>query len=96
LPGPASKLFELLDLRARAQAAGLRSVAEKDGAVEAYFRPGIILEERQLAAWRKNFGGRLRFLPSEAGDGLRVELSGEGAAAWLGAFLAPLAHPSPY
>ena len=87
LPPPARALFELLGLRARAQALGLRSVAEKNGSVEAYFRPGVVLEERHLSQWRKSYGNRLRFIHSEAGDGLSVELGAESALIWLSGFL---------
>ena len=87
LPPPARALFELLGLRARAQAVGLRSVAEKKGFVEVFFRPGIVLEEKHVSRWRKAYGNRLRFIPSEAGDGLSVELGAEGALIWLTGFL---------
>ena len=86
-PGPVRNLFSVLKIRALALKAGIRSVTQKEGRIEVYFRKGAAVEPGSLARWTGLYGKRLKFIPSSEGDGLSVELSESAALEWLEEFL---------
>jgi transcription-repair coupling factor (superfamily II helicase) len=87
-PEPVRSLFSLLRVRALAQAAGLRSVTQRESRIEIYFRPGAPLAPADLARWVEVYKEqKLMFVPSEEGDGLVVELGVEPPLEWLESFL---------
>jgi transcription-repair coupling factor (superfamily II helicase) len=87
LPEPVRKLFQLLEIRALAQAAGVRSVIQRGGAMEVLFKRETGIGPEQTASWLKTYAGRLRFARRPEGDGVVVELAGDDPLAWLGSFL---------
>ncbi|MDD5628429.1 MAG: CarD family transcriptional regulator [Elusimicrobia bacterium] len=90
LPEPALRLFRVLELRARAARAKVRSATQKEGRIEVLFRGDAAIGLPQMQAWQSSFPGRLRFLKRPEGEGVAVELRGEEPLAWLEAFLGGL------
>ena len=89
-PEPLKNLVEIIRLKKRLAKKSVRSVTQKDDELEIYFLPGAKVEAGAIAGWRKAFGNRLAFLPSKAGDGIRISAVAEplpeiaAAAAALG------------
>jgi transcription-repair coupling factor (superfamily II helicase) len=71
-PGPLKNLVELIRLKKLLAKASVRSVTQKDDELEIYFLPRAAVPPQAVAGWRKAFGSRLSFLPSKAGDGIRI------------------------
>ncbi|MCX5796361.1 MAG: DEAD/DEAH box helicase [Elusimicrobia bacterium] len=90
LPGPARLLFRVLEVRALAARARVRSVTQKESSLEVLFRPDAPIGPATTQSWLKTYSGRLRFAPRPDGDGLVVDLRGEEPLPWLEAFLAAL------
>jgi len=91
-PEPVANLFALSRIRIQAGGAGIRSISQKDGVMEVFFRKDAPIEPSSLHRWQKTYGERLSFLPSEEGDGLAVALLEEDPLPWLGKFLSPTAY----
>ncbi len=89
-PRPVVNLFRLFELRAKASAAGLRALSQRDNQVEVYFRPDAQVAAKTLLAWQRDFGGRLEFRRSPEGDGLRIQLRGEEPIGWVESFVTSL------
>ena len=89
-PEPVDNLFSLLRARALAREAGVRCATQKGDVIEVVFRSDHPVAPQAIAAWTKAYKSRLRFIRSEDGDGISVDLQGEPALAWLEAFLAAL------
>ncbi len=85
-PEPVANLFELSRMRIRAGKLGVRSVSQKDGVMEVFFRKNAPIGQDSLDRWQSAYGGRLSFLPSEEGDGVAAPIDGPPLP-WLEAFL---------
>ncbi|MFA6091311.1 MAG: DEAD/DEAH box helicase [Elusimicrobiota bacterium] len=85
-PLPVKNLLRVLRVRRAGARFGLRSIAQTGAGVEMYFHPGAGPEPAVLARWLKTLAGRMEFLRSEEGDGLRVRIQ-EDAVSWLEKFL---------
>jgi len=77
LSGPAPEqvknLLKIADLKIRLGKIGARkAIQNTDGSVEVYFSPFARITGGQIERWTENFGGRLSFLPSKEGDGIKV------------------------
>lgn len=90
VPEPVDNLFKLLELRAELGARGVREAAQRENAIEVGFRKDAVLPTEAVANWQAKYGERMRFVPSEEGDGLRVQLDGEAPMDWLNQFLKTL------
>ncbi|MFI5345071.1 MAG: transcription-repair coupling factor [Elusimicrobiota bacterium] len=86
-PQPVKNLFEMLGLRAEARRARVDSIIELEGAVEIRWRAETPPEPGAPARWMKAFGKRVSFVPSVEGDGVRLALEGQAAAAAVREFL---------
>jgi len=71
-PQPLKNLIEIIRLKKILAKRAVRSVTQKEGELEIFFLPGAKVEAGAIAGWRKAFGARLSFLPSRAGDGIRI------------------------
>ncbi len=71
-PAPLKNLVEILRLKKLLARRSVRSVTQKDDALEIFFLPGAQVTPQAIAGWRKAFGSRLGFLPSKAGDGISI------------------------
>ncbi|HCC46594.1 MAG TPA: hypothetical protein DEQ38_00510 [Elusimicrobia bacterium] len=71
-PLPLRNLVELIGLKKRLAKKSVRSVTQKEEDLEVFFLPGAKVDAGAIAGWRKAFGSRLAFLPSRAGDGIRI------------------------
>jgi transcription-repair coupling factor (superfamily II helicase) len=71
-PLPLRNLVEMIRFRKALARKSVRSVTQKEDDLEIYFLPGAKVDAGVLAGWRKAFGARLSFLPSKAGDGIRL------------------------
>ena len=87
LPPPVKNLFDLLGMRGRAQKAGVRSVIQSAKHMEVWFYPDRVAPADAVARWTQAYAGKLRFLHSGEGDGIRVELDSGSPLAWLETFL---------
>jgi len=95
LPAPVRLLFRVLEARALARRARVRSVTQKEGALEVLFRPDAEISPATMQRWLKDYVGRLRFARRPDGEGVVVELRGEEPLAWLEPFLLKLVGTSP-
>ncbi|MBI5242336.1 MAG: DEAD/DEAH box helicase [Elusimicrobia bacterium] len=86
-PEPVRNLFRLLRARRAAARLGVRVAAERAQAIEIYFHPGASPPPQAFSRWLRAYQGRIEFLRSAEGDGLRVRLQREGALSWLERFL---------
>ncbi|MBI5241568.1 MAG: DEAD/DEAH box helicase, partial [Elusimicrobia bacterium] len=90
LPEPVRLLFRVLEVRALAARARVRRATQKGGSLEVIFHPGAEVSAEAMRGWLQSYAGRLRFSRRPDGEGVAVELRGEGPLAWLEAFLTPL------
>jgi transcription-repair coupling factor (superfamily II helicase) len=90
LPEPVRRLFRVLEVRALAQRARVRSVTQKERTLEILFRADAQISPETMQAWLKDYAGRLRFTRRQDGEGVVVELRDEEPLAWLDVFLAAL------
>ena len=72
-PEPLKNLVEIVRLKKSLAKRRVRSVTQKDDTLEIYFMPGAQVPPKAVGGWRAAFGGRLSFLPSKSGDGIRLE-----------------------
>jgi len=86
-PQPVRNLFDMLALRAEARRARVESIVELDGAVEIRFRGDAPPDPEAPARWLAAFGARVTFIPSSAGDAVRLTFAGRTAAAAVREFL---------
>ncbi len=71
-PEPLKNLVRIIRYRKVLARKSVRSVTQKDDELEIYFLPGAKVDAGVISAWGRAFGGRLAFLPSKAGDGIRI------------------------
>jgi len=71
-PLPLKNLVEIIRLKKQFARKAVRSVTQKEDDLEIFFLPGAKVDAGVIARWRKAFGARLSFLPSRAGDGIRI------------------------
>ncbi len=71
-PEPLKNLVEIIRLKKVLARRAARSVTQKDDTLELFFLPGAKVEGKAIAGWRAAFGDRLSFIPSKAGDGIRI------------------------
>ncbi|OGR42542.1 MAG: hypothetical protein A2X35_12045 [Elusimicrobia bacterium GWA2_61_42] len=73
-PAPAQlkNLVELIRLKKVLARKSVRAVTQRGEDLEIFFLPGAKVEPKVIAAWRQAFGARLSFLPSRAGDGIKI------------------------
>jgi transcription-repair coupling factor (superfamily II helicase) len=76
-PEPLKNLVEIIRLKKLLARASVRSVTQKDDDLEIFFLPRAAVPPQAVAGWRKAFGARLSFLPSKAGDGIRLSAVAE-------------------
>jgi transcription-repair coupling factor (superfamily II helicase) len=86
-PEPVSRLFRIMRLRHLGAKRGVRAVSSRSGFVEVHFRRDARPPASALAAWMDAYRGRIEFLRSPEGDGVRVHASGEDPIEWLEGFL---------
>ncbi len=71
-PAPLKNLVELIRLKKVLAKKLVRAVTQKGEDLEIFFLPGAKVEGKAITGWRQAFGQRLSFLPSKAGDGIRI------------------------
>ncbi|MDD5209691.1 MAG: DEAD/DEAH box helicase [Elusimicrobiales bacterium] len=71
-PAPLKNLVELIRLKKALAKKFVRSVTQRGEDLEILFLPGAKVDGKAIAAWRGAFGDRLSFLPSKAGDGIKI------------------------
>jgi len=71
-PAPLKNLVELIRLKKALAKKSVRSVTQRGEDLEILFLPGAKVDGRVIGGWRKVFGDRLSFLPSKAGDGIKI------------------------
>lgn len=95
IPEPVANLFDLLRLRALAQSAHVRSISQSGKHIEVSFLPEAVLDSEVIFRWTKDYSGRLSFVPSPSGDGVRVDLSSEPPLLWIETFLQKMVGAKP-
>jgi transcription-repair coupling factor (superfamily II helicase) len=90
-PEPVANLFRVLELRARAAKAGLRSVTCHRGKAEVLFRKGKAAPPKAVSRWLSAYAGRIEFTSGPKGEGFRLSLRGEKPLPWLEGLLDELA-----
>jgi transcription-repair coupling factor (superfamily II helicase) len=93
LPPPTRNLFELLRVRWTAQQARVSAVVQRGRHIEVVMRRDAVVDPAAVAAWLKEYEGKLLFFRDEEGEGLRVELGSEPALDWVRRFLESLVEP---
>jgi len=73
-PAPAQlkNLVELIRLKKVLAKKSVRSVTQRGEDLEILFLPGAKVDAKVISGWRQSFGDRLSFLPSKAGDGIKI------------------------
>ncbi len=71
-PVPLINLVELMRLKKKLAKRSVRSVTQRGDTLEIFFQPGAGVPPAAISGWRKAFGARLSFLPSKAGDGIKI------------------------
>ncbi len=71
-PAPLKNLVELISLKKKLAKKSVRSVTQIGENLEIFFLPGAQVPPKAIAGWRQAFGARLSFLPSKAGDGIKI------------------------
>ncbi|MCX5791970.1 MAG: helicase-related protein [Elusimicrobia bacterium] len=74
-PEPLKNLVEIIRLKKKLAKKAVRAVTQRGTDLEFFFLPGAPVPPKAIAGWSRAFGARLSFLPSKAGDGLRVKLA---------------------
>jgi len=87
LPAPVRCLFRLLEVRALARGAGVRSATQRGRSLEVLFCPDAGIGPEATEGWLKTYAGRLRFARRPEGDGVVVELGDAQPLDWLEGFL---------
>ncbi|OGR66622.1 MAG: hypothetical protein A2X31_04695 [Elusimicrobia bacterium GWB2_63_22] len=71
-PAPLKNLVEIIRLKKVLAKKAVRAVTQKETDLEIFFSPGANVPPKAVAGWRQAFGNRLSFLPSRAGDGIKI------------------------
>ncbi|MBI4351920.1 MAG: hypothetical protein HY550_10800, partial [Elusimicrobia bacterium] len=71
-PAPLRNLVELIRLKKALAKKLARAVTQKGEDLEIFFLPGAKVDAKAISGWRQAFGDRLSFLPSKAGDGIKL------------------------
>jgi len=71
-PEPLKNLVLLIGLKKTLAKRSVRSVTQIGETLEIFFLPGAQVPPKAIAGWRQAFGERLSFLPSKAGDGIKI------------------------
>ena len=71
-PEPLRNLVELIRLKKVLAKRLVRAVTQRGEDVEIFFLQGAQVPPKAISGWRKAFGDRLSFLPSRAGDGIKI------------------------
>ncbi len=71
-PAPLKNLVELIRLKKALAKKSVRSVTQRGEDLEILFLPGARVDGKVISGWRQAFGDRLSFLPSKAGDGIKI------------------------
>ncbi|HNW44649.1 MAG TPA: CarD family transcriptional regulator [Elusimicrobiales bacterium] len=74
-PEPLKNLVEIIRLKKILARKAVRVVTQRGSDLELFFLPGATVPPKAIAGWGRAFGGRLSFLPSREGDGLRIRLA---------------------
>ncbi len=71
-PAPLKNLVEMIRLKKVLAKKSVRAVTQKEEDLEIFFLAGAQVQPKVIGGWRQAFGARLSFLPSKAGDGIRI------------------------
>jgi transcription-repair coupling factor (superfamily II helicase) len=73
-PAPLKNLVELIRLKKALAKKSVRSVTQRGEDLEILFLPGAKVDGKVITGWRQAFADRLSFLPSKAGDGIKISV----------------------
>ncbi len=87
MPEPVENLFRVHRIREAAGAANIRTVVQRGGRIEIYFRKDADVPVDAITRWMSAYRDRIEFVDSEEGDGLRVIVADKDPIDWLGDFI---------